>query len=119
MESRFPFHQAKTFDTPIQVVLAGLFGLLLGTLVIFVKPIWLLIAIIGIFFIILTIRKPVWGILSVLLILTTVIPESQIPYVHIGPLRALVSDLVVAFLIALIILRLMLAPSISWQRTPP
>lgn len=117
MASKLPYHQVRTFDTPIQVVLAGLVGIGLGGLVVFLEQSWLLLVIGAIIFVMITIRRPVWGILAVLLVLTTVIPESRIPLINVGPLRVLVSDLVVVFLFALIVLRMMLVPGVTWQRT--
>ncbi|MAT41904.1 MAG: hypothetical protein CL609_06155 [Anaerolineaceae bacterium] len=115
---RIPGHQQRTFDTPIQVILASIAGLLLGLIAVTFKSSWILIGFLAILMVILTVRRPELSVLTILLFLSTVIPDARIPIINVGPGRLYITELIFLLLFVIFVVRWLTIPTVKVQHTP-
>jgi len=110
--------KSKGFNQTIQLILAVLVGVVLGTVSLVLSPIWTMVGIIGIVVVMVAIKWPELSILAVIAALCTVLPEAQMPVVNVGPGRLYMTEPIVIGLFAVVIIRWLVERDFRLVRTP-
>ncbi len=98
--------KVRSFDFTIQVIIAALFGILLGGMSFILPPLTTVFLIIGIPVCLVAIQRPEVGVLAILIMLCTIIPDDSVPRINIAVGKLYLSDAVLFALILLIFIRL-------------
>ena len=115
--------KTKSYDILVQGLLASLLGCLLGgsiLLSIYIKqlpPYWILGVMGGVILMIIAARRPDLIILSLIFLTSSIINETNVPFLEYG-LKVFLYDGVFIVLIAALIIRMIVNPDYSFVRTP-
>jgi hypothetical protein len=108
----------KSHSLPLQLVVAGVTGLLWGVISLRFSPLWTFIALSGGGLILATLKRPEIALLGILVCTSSVVFESALPLVPIGVGSLHVPDLLLLALFGLIVLRWLVEPDFKIIRTP-
>ena len=105
-------------DSFTQLAISGMAGLLLGSLFLFLSPIAILVLVCVVAVVLLAVWRPEVAILSIILMLSTVIPDTLVPGIGIGIGRLYLTDVILIALFVLMFLRRLVTKSSTRVRTP-
>jgi len=108
----------KSHSLPLQLVVAGVTGLLWGVISLRFSPLWTFIALSGGGLILATLKRPEIALLGILVCTSSVVFESALPLVPVGVGSLHVPDLLLLALFGLIVLRWLVEPDFKIIRTP-
>src|SRR5690606_38037899 len=110
---------AGTEQSLLPWIAAAGIGSLLGLALTWLPAIVVVSAVIGVGALLLVLKRPEFGILAILFFTSTIVPEESIPVVEAGPVQLYISDLILALLFGIILLRwLVERSSFRLIRTP-
>ncbi len=110
--------QKQNKTTGSQKVLLSLFsGVIVGLMIIKLQWQVVVFILVGIYCV-LVIRKPLWGILSILVVTSSIFEEGTLPVINIGIGNFHIVDLVLLFLLFLIIIKMMLGQITTLKHSP-
>ncbi|MFO7322984.1 MAG: O-antigen ligase family protein [Chloroflexota bacterium] len=110
---------AGTEQSLLPWIAAAGIGTLLGLALTWLPAIVVVSAVIGVGALLLVLKRPEFGILAILFFTSTIVPEESIPVVEAGPVQLYISDLILALLFGIILLRwLVERSSFRLIRTP-
>lgn len=99
----------------LNLTIAGLAGILIALAVLFIKPI-LVVAFVGALLgAVVVIYYPELGFIVILILLSSVLGEEQVPTIDIG-LQIYISDIVFVFLLAIMVIRLLVDPDFHLEK---
>jgi O-Antigen ligase len=110
--------RSKGFTQTIQLILAVLAGVALGAVSLLLSPLWTMVGIIGLVVVLVAIKWPELSILAVIAALCTILPETQMPVINLGPGRLYMTEPIVVGLYAVVIVRWLVDRSFKLVRTP-
>lgn len=98
-------YRLQTLDFSIQIIIAAIFGMIIGVIAVYLPPLITLYLIIGIPVCIVAIFVPEIAILAIITLLCTIIPDTSLPTINIGIGDLYVSDAILIVLIVMIFVR--------------
>ncbi|MCD4671527.1 MAG: O-antigen ligase family protein [Anaerolineaceae bacterium] len=110
--------KSKGFDLTIQLILAVIVGVALGSISLALSPFWTMAGIAGIVVVLIAIKWPELSILAVIAALCSILPEEQMPVINIGPGRLYMTELILLGLFTVIIVRWLVDRSFKLILTP-
>jgi O-antigen ligase len=110
--------RSKGFNQTMQLILAVLVGVALGAVSLVLSPLWTMVGIAGIVVVLVAIKWPELSILAVIAALCTILPETQMPVINIGPGRLYMTEPIVIGLYAVVVVRWLVDRSFRLVRTP-
>jgi len=108
----------RSLDPAIQLIIAVTLGVGLGIATLFVPPLWLIVLLLAIPTILISLQRPEFAILGIVVLLCTLIPDSDIPTLEIAGGQLYMSDIIVAVLFLVIIARWLTAKDFKLTSTP-
>lgn len=100
-----------------KIVLIFLAGLVVSALILKLQWLVIIFILVGIYCV-LVISKPLWGILSILVVTSSIFEEGTLPVINIGIGNFHIVDLVLLFLLFLIIIKMMLGQITTLKQSP-
>jgi hypothetical protein len=110
--------ESKGFDQTIQLILAVLVGVALGTVSLVLSPLWTMVGIAGLVVVLVAVKWPELSILAIIAALCTILPETQMPVINIGPGRLYMTEPIVIGLYVVVVVRWLVDRSFRLVRTP-
>ena len=102
----------------ISVLTGGSTGVLLGLAALVFSPLWVLIALLSVGIALAIFQRPEIGILGILMIHSTIVPEASLPRITIGIGTLYIPDILLFGLMISIVIRVLAAPNLKIVRTP-
>ncbi|MBN1450856.1 MAG: O-antigen ligase family protein [Anaerolineales bacterium] len=109
---------AKSNSIIVQLVIAFGVGVLLGSASAWFSPIWVLVLLLAILFTFISLKRPEFALLAILVLTSTVVYESQLPLLSFGAGSFHISDAILIALLGMIIFRAAFEPEFELRRTP-
>ncbi|NPV87524.1 MAG: O-antigen ligase family protein [Anaerolineae bacterium] len=110
--------QGIDIEGRLQLLLAGLLGVILGFSFAYVPAVYVAVAVAVIFLVVLAIRSPQFAVLGILVLLSSVIAEEKLPRIGAGSFKIWITDLLIIGLMALIVIRLLADRTYKLFRSP-
>jgi hypothetical protein len=110
--------ESKGFDITIQLILAVLVGVALGSISLVLSPFWTIAGIIGLVVVLIAIKWPELSILAVIAALCTILPEESMPVINIGTGRLYMTEPILLGLYTIVIVRWLVDRSFRLVHTP-
>lgn len=104
--------------TPTELLVAILIGVVLGAASIFVKPQYVIFAVLGIAGVLIILKRPELAFIGILYFTSSINTEAAIPYIETGPFILYLPDLIIVFLLVIIVLRWLVERDFKFARTP-
>ena len=101
-----------------QVLISIAFGLVLGSISVWLSSIWVLVLLVGVLFTFISLKRPEFALIAILVLTSTIVYESQLPLLSFGAGSFHISDAILLVLLGLIILRAVYEPGFDIRRTP-
>ena len=96
---------------------AAVAGVLIAVAVIFLEPIMVLVLTGAILGASVLVFYPEYGFIAILILLSSILGEEQVPTIDIG-LQIYIADIIFAFLVVIMIIRLLVDPDFHLEKTP-
>jgi O-antigen ligase len=110
--------ESKGFDITIQLVLAVLVGVALGSISLVLSPLWTIAGLVGLVVVLIAIKWPELSILAMIAALCTILPEESMPVINIGPGRLYMTEPILLGLYTIVIVRWLVDRSFRLVHTP-
>ncbi len=110
-------YQLRTFESSFQITTAILVGLLIGFAILWVPAPWLFVLLMLIPVTIFSFRYPELGILLIIIILCTIIPEAQVPKINLGR-KFYITEIVFIIFTIYVIYKWLLSRNTTFVITP-
>jgi len=106
------------YDLPLQLLAASGVGLILGVVALWLSPLWALAGLAGVGLLLVILKRPEIGVLAILAITSTIIPQASLPRIPIGIGTVYIPDILLFGLMGLIVIRRLVEPGFKIVRTP-
>ncbi len=105
-------------NSPVELVVAGAVGLVLGAACVLSSPVWVLGALVAGVIVVATFKRPEIALLGILVLTSSVVFESSLPLIPIGFGSLHIPDIILLALLSLIVLRRLAERDLVIIRTP-
>jgi hypothetical protein len=103
---------------PIQIIMIGGIGLLLGIAVLTISPVMLLVGLIGVVYIVVVVKWPEIALLGTLILTSTIIDVNALPPIPFGIGHLIISDIVLIIPLGIVLIKTLTQPRFKLNHTP-
>ena len=113
-----PWQQSRFSDKTTQLIIAGILGAILGLMFLFLPPLTVALLTSVAFLAVLAIKKPELALLGLLVIISSLFPDTAFPRINLIAFNLYITDILIAVFLLLIILRWLVDRNYPLIRTP-
>lgn len=113
-----PWQQSRLSDKTTQLIIAGILGAILGVMFLFLPPLTVALLTGVAFLAVLAIKKPELALLGLLVIISSLFPDTAFPRINLIAFNLYITDILIVVFLFLIILRWLVDRNYPLIRTP-
>ncbi len=113
-----PWQQSRLSNQTVQLIIAGIFGAILGTLFLFLPPLTVALITGVAVLVVLAIKKPELALLALLVIISSLFPDTVFPRINLIAFNLYITDILIGVFLLLIIIRWLVDRNYPLIHTP-